>query len=63
MKRSDVTNHLRFAGYHNDQRAFTRLYIENQISLSAAKEAYASGERARAVGVKCTCPACKEATN
>lgn len=63
MKRSDVTSYLRIAGYHNDQRAFTRLYIENSISLAAAKEAFASGERARAVGVKCTCVDCTERTN
>lgn len=58
MKREHLTSLLRVAGYHGDHAAFTRLYIENRISKRAADEAFRSGERALAAGVKCTCRTC-----
>lgn len=47
MKRNDLTNALKFAGYHADAKAFTRLTIENRISIIAAGQAYARGIEAR----------------
>jgi hypothetical protein len=61
MKRSDAIAHLRFAGYHGDRKAFTRIYVENRVSYAAANEAYAVGVRARATGVPCTCFECSRA--
>lgn len=58
MKREHLTSLMRVAGYHGDHATFTRLFIENRISKKAADEAFRSGERARANGVKCTCRSC-----
>lgn len=33
------------AGAENDIKAYTRLYIENRISLKAAKEAFEAGRK------------------
>lgn len=61
MTRQQAINHLRVAGYHADMRSFTRLYVENRVSIKAAREAYAEGERMRDNGVLCTCSDCKQA--
>ncbi len=60
MKREHVIAYIRVAGYHDDAAAFTRLLIENRISYAKAKEAFASGKRARANGVRCDCHECKK---
>lgn len=60
MKRADALAHLRIAGYHNDSRAFVRLYVENRISRKAADEAYRTGKRQRAGGMPCHCHECKK---
>ena len=61
MTRRQAINHLRVAGYHRDMRAFTRLYVENRVSIQAAREAYAEGERMRDGGMRCDCYDCKQA--
>jgi hypothetical protein len=63
MTRIQATTYLRIAGYHDDRAAFTRLYVENRISLPAAKEAYRSGQQAKKVGVRCDCNDCKGAAS
>lgn len=55
---------LRQAGYHNDQRAWMRAYIEGgagRVSYQAAKVAWDEGRQARRNNVSCSCWACKEA--
>lgn len=59
MKRDDALAYIRIAGYHDDARQFTRLYVENRISITAAREAYRTGQNQRAAGVPCTCNQCK----
>lgn len=58
MKRAHAIDYLRIAGYHADRAAFTRLYVENRVSYSAATEAYRAGQKARDAGVRCTCRDC-----
>ncbi len=62
MKRKDALNAIRFAGYHNDTASFTTLYIENRVSVAAARNAFAQGAQAKAKGVGCGCAECKNAT-
>src|SRR5690606_11166768 len=59
MKREHLLTYLRVAGYHNDAAAYTRLLIENRISMKAAKQAFAEGVRQREAGVPCDCRTCK----
>ena len=58
MNRATALTYLRIAGYHNDQTAFTRLYVENRVSYEAAKKAYREGQAQKARGVGCTCSEC-----
>lgn len=58
MKRNDLINAIKFAGYHSDARTFTRLTIENRISIIAAGQAYARGIEARKAGQRCGCGDC-----
>lgn len=53
---------IREAGYHNDQRQFTRLYVENRISLPVALAEFRNGSAQKASGMKCGCMACKAVT-
>lgn len=57
-KREQALGWIRVAGYHEDSAAFTRLYIENRVSLAAAKEAFRNGRAQRAAGVPCSCRDC-----
>jgi hypothetical protein len=59
MNRADTLRHLQFAGYHDDRAAFTRLYLENRISLPSANEAFRLGRSALAAGVPCGCSTCR----
>ena len=59
MTRKDVLTSIRIAGYHGDQRRFTRLLIENRISANAAGAAYRQGEKQKQGGMKCACFFCK----
>lgn len=50
-KRETALSLMRIAGYENDIRKWTRLYIENAVSLRAANEAWRLGrERAKSEG-------------
>jgi len=59
MTRKDVLTNIRIAGYHGDQRRYTRLLIENRISASAAGSAYRQGAQQKQGGMKCTCIMCR----
>jgi hypothetical protein len=61
MKRADLLGALKFAGYHGDSAAWTRLTIENRISITAAGQAYARGIEARKAGMACGCSDCAAA--
>ena len=43
MKRKLALDAIRAAGYENDRRAFTRLYVENRVSFAAAQAAFNAG--------------------
>ncbi len=62
MKRNDLLGLLKYAGYHADRAGWTRLTIENRISIVTAGQAYARGIEARQAGVKCGCVDCNPAT-
>lgn len=59
MNRKDALAYMRIAGYHNDHKTFTRLLVENRVSLQSANEAWRSGVAAKQGGMKCECPGCK----
>ena len=58
MKRADLLGLLRFAGYHGDSAAFTRLLVEHRISRRVADDAYSAGRAARVAGQRCGCTDC-----
>lgn len=60
MKRKDALTALRTAGYHDDRRTWTHLYVENRISFHVAENAWNDGRRAKIAGVKCNCHECRE---
>ena len=47
MKRKLLLDHLRSAGYYGDHAKWTRLYVENRISNSAAMAAWDEGAARR----------------
>lgn len=51
---------MRYAAYHNDRKAWTRLYVENRVGLMRANAAWASGIAAKERGIPCGCPDCSE---
>jgi len=55
MSRQLLLASLRVAGYHQDQKAFVRLYTENRIDIRKAKKEYATGYKQKQSGVKCAC--------
>lgn len=59
MKRALALDLIRYAGYHDDRAAFTRLYINSSVAYGPAKDAYAQGRAARVRGLRCECPECK----
>lgn len=59
MKRADLIARLRTAGYHDDQAAFVRLYVEHRVRIDVARRAYAEGEKLRAAGIRCDCFECR----
>ncbi len=59
MKRTDALAWIRIAGYHNDQKSFVRLYVENRVSRKSADEAWAKGVKAKESGMGCACHQCK----
>ena len=48
-------------GYHDNQKAFTRLCIESRIALRILRKAYRSGESLKKSGMKCICDECQPA--
>lgn len=60
MKRADALAWIRIAGYHDDTASYTRLYIENRVSYTAARAAFTAGRAQRAAGSRCTCSDCKK---
>lgn len=60
MKRADALAHIRIAGYHDDDKAAMRIYVENRISAERYRNAFQDGQRAKAAGVKCECHRCKQ---
>lgn len=59
MKRKDLIAAIRFAGYHNDIKTGTRLFIEYRIARAVYDEAFNAGRAAKANGVGCSCINCK----
>lgn len=57
-KRQVAINGMRFAGYHDDKRAFTRLLIESRVSRAVANEAWQYGVAAKRNGMPCGCADC-----
>ena len=51
---------IRIAGYHDDAKAFTRLYCESRISRAAADKAWQAGAAQKQNGVKCNCLRCSK---
>ena len=51
---------IRIAGYHNDTKAFTRLYCESRLSRTAANEAWQLGATQKIKGIKCNCVECEK---
>jgi hypothetical protein len=49
---------MRVAGYHDDMRAWTRLYVEQRVSFAVANDQFKKGQQARRNGVRCTCAEC-----
>lgn len=60
MKRQDVLDHIRIAGYHEDQKTYIRLYTENRVSAGDAAWAYERGIMQKRSGMKCACHLCKK---
>lgn len=58
MTRTQVLDLMRIAGYHGDQKTFTRLYVENRVKLTDANRAYIAGVDQKKTGMKCSCPQC-----
>lgn len=58
MKKEHLLARLRIAGYHNDTRDFTRLYLEGRVSLRVAQTEFATGVKLRESGMRCTCYEC-----
>ena len=59
MKRKDVLDLIRIAGYHDDREEFMRLFCENRVRYAAALAAYDVGVGQKASGMKCACFHCK----
>ena len=45
MTRKQAMAAIKAAGAAGDQRAFTRIYVENRFSLQVARDAYDEGRR------------------
>jgi hypothetical protein len=60
-KREIALSLCRIAGYHNDSKAFARVFIENRLSMKVAQNAFAEGANQRKSGMKCSCRECREA--
>ncbi len=59
LKRKDALVWLRVAGYHDDSKSWTRLYVENRVSRQAADAEWRRGAALKAAGIACACTACR----
>ena len=59
-KRETALAYIRIAGYHEDQKSFVRLYVENRISYQVAIASYRLGYQQKQNGMKCVCFECKK---
>lgn len=60
MKRALALSKMRTAGYHDDNRGFTRLLITTRVSHAVAQQQWTIGRQLRAAGVRCDCHECRE---
>lgn len=60
MTRKQALAACKYAGYHNDSGAFTRIFVENRIGRTIAHEHWQQGVNAKTNGVKCTCSDCQK---
>jgi hypothetical protein len=58
MTRNQAIAHARVAGYHEDTATFTRLICEQRVNRQTMNDAFYSGRKARANGMKCSCRDC-----
>ena len=59
MNRTNLLNHMRFAGYHDDKSKFYRLFVENRVSRAASDEAWIAGKQQKLNGIPCGCHQCQ----
>ena len=62
MDRKTLLVRLRVAGYHEDRRDWTRLYVEGRVSFHVARQEWDRGQAMRSAGVRCTCRECAAPT-
>ena len=62
MTRAQKLAAVRFAAYHGDKLAYTRLYVDAspRIGHTVWIEQVRAGKRDREIGVRCGCVECKE---
>lgn len=60
MKRQDVEQLIKIAGYHGNSGKMMRLYIDNSISKARANAFYRAGQKAKEQGFGCACKECKK---
>lgn len=61
-KRERTLGLMRVAGYHDDQKTFLRLLVENRIAAPHCWAAFREGARLKVAGMPCTCYHCKKET-
>lgn len=59
MNRKTALVLARVAGYHQDSKAFTRIWVEARVSKAKLNEEWRRGWAMRQAGVPCTCMECK----
>lgn len=60
-KKQTLIQLIKIAGYHNDTKIGTRLFVENRITRADYDAAFHAGLAAKAAGQICTCSQCKGA--
>ena len=58
-KRELTLTIAKVAGYHADNKTFTRAFIEGRVNMQAMQRAWNEGASARLNGAGCSCYACK----
>lgn len=49
---------IKIAGYHNDVKTFTQVFVLSRLSREAANQAFITGQTMKENGVKCDCEDC-----